>query len=914
MRELVGGVRFILRDDGAIRSAAELLPDGPLDVAEVPDRLGGGFLFAAGKRLWRSGDWLGPLTPWLDLGSDAAKLFVGLDRIYAIRGSWVIALDPRSGAIVDRGPLPDSPKVSQVTSLDAWRAAAIGDFRGAVATFDAGATWTNISIPVDPVSLATLDDAIAIHGADDSWWRIEPDGKYARLTSGPVATGTPMVGRDGDLSGSTRGVPSIATAIADGWPLSDHEAMVARDGSAFVVSRSDGRLLKRYDQVFPLTPSVCHAISLSSVHDRGAFGFVCGQLHGATAIYRWERSERSMVPLGWFREPREVLGFDNGALAVRGECSERGPERGRSNAAPSWCVMWPGKRWKEVFASTEGGWLVALSDGRLTVVKPPRGGDISTLGLTLIDGDHSRDVAIQIPRLLKDTLTALSSGVWLNGFEERDPGHVGGWVDWAGSALGVEISVDGDLRVGGFLRDAGDPVVSGRWGLGWKASRTGFETMDGGMTWRTLELPTPFGVGSERACSPLGCVMNGWVRIGWGGQSVSTTQVAPAQVGFARSGAVPRLNLQCMPQGFTQQTPPHERVRRANLDGVSIDVPGESRGYPAGWISGHIQTWGGAGDRKSDPWLWRVDWNWPWQGRSSWTSSSEAPAPWKDLQEVHRLLGTSSARGSLAFWTLYESDSPGDALLVGQQHVHDFDPRIFVIREGRRPVEIVRPDGLPFGAFEGATMSGTRWIFATAQVPGEISATWLWTIENGIPRALSQLARPAIEVRSPVRLAMSSDGQSVGLIVDGQVDGASQQSPIWAVAVPLASGLVGEPERLISSRFEGTTPRICGADDEGWAVEVSYPGRVGLFVGDIEYRMDSSVVRVRLSKNSWCLERLVGLGAFGPDSTSVRSGFAPRPGLTSTGADETPGLFRTLDVQVRSGTLLSSFRCALRSP
>ena len=679
------------------------------------------------------------------------------------------------------------------------------------------------------------------------------------------------------------------------------------------MSRSDGQLLKRYDQAFPLVPSACHAISLSSALDRGAFAFVCGQPHGATAIYRWDRSERSMVPLGLFRDPREVLGFDNGALAVRGECSERGPKRGPSNAAPSWCVMWPGGDWKEVFASAEGGRLVALSDGRLTVVKPPRGGDISTVGLTLIDGDHIRDIAIRIPRLPKDALTALASGVWLNGFEERDPGHVGGWIDWAESALGVEISVDGDLRVGGFLSDAGHPVVSGRWGLGWKASRTGFETMDGGMTWRPLGLPAPFGVGSERACGPLGCVMNGWVRVGWGGQSEPTTQVAPAQVGFARSGTAPRLDLQCRTLGFTEQAPQRERARQ-NLQAVSIDVPGESRGYPAGWISGHIQTWGGAGNREGDPWLWRIDWNWPWQGRSNWTSSSEAPAPWKDLQEVHRLLGTSSARGSLAFWTLYESDSPSDALLVGQQHVHDSDPRLFVIREGRRPVEIVRPDRLPLGAMDGATLLGERWIFATAQLPGEISATWLWTIENGTPRALSQIARPAIETRSPVRLATSSDGQSVGLIVDGQVDGASQQSPIWVVAVPLASGVVEAPERLIASRFEGSTARICGADDDGWRVEIPYPGRVGLFMGDREYRMDSSVVRVRLSKNSWCLERLVGLGAFGPDSTSVGGGFASGPDLMSTGVDESPGLLRTLDVQVHSGTLLSSLRCALRSP
>src|SRR5258708_11940509 len=93
-------------------------------------------------------------------------------------------------------------------------------------------------------------------------------------------------------------------------------------------------------------------------------------------------------------------------------------------------------------------------------------------------------------------------------------------VDAAGAVVGVEIALDGEVRVGEYIRDAGAPIASGRWAFGWTASGGGFETIDGGMTW-TKEIPLPAPIvepraGRDRSCGPVGCVVAGWLRLGWG--------------------------------------------------------------------------------------------------------------------------------------------------------------------------------------------------------------------------------------------------------------------------------------------------------------------------------------------------------------------------------------------------------------
>src|SRR5438309_1361299 len=79
-----------------------------------------------------------------------AFVFVGLDRLYVRgpNGSYA-AIDAKSGSALDLGSIPPSPFVGAYAASDGWRAVAIADMRGVVATFDAGATWRPLALPID---------------------------------------------------------------------------------------------------------------------------------------------------------------------------------------------------------------------------------------------------------------------------------------------------------------------------------------------------------------------------------------------------------------------------------------------------------------------------------------------------------------------------------------------------------------------------------------------------------------------------------------------------------------------------------------------------------------------------------------------------------------------------------------------
>jgi hypothetical protein len=166
-RAIVAGIRVASVPDGAIFAAVDRLPSTPASVVALPDRLGGGFLFALGKQLWRAPSWLAQASPIFVAPAQIGQVLVGLDRAYVRTTLGVLtAIDPRTGTVTDLGPLPASPSVSRVAALDAWRAVAIADLRGALVTLDAGSTWRPLPLPIDPSDVVAVDDSLAVGGSD----------------------------------------------------------------------------------------------------------------------------------------------------------------------------------------------------------------------------------------------------------------------------------------------------------------------------------------------------------------------------------------------------------------------------------------------------------------------------------------------------------------------------------------------------------------------------------------------------------------------------------------------------------------------------------------------------------------------------------------------------------------------------
>jgi hypothetical protein len=957
--------------DGAMLVASDRLPATPSSVVALPERLGGGFVFAIGPHLWAAGAWLRRANALFTSPLPIAQVLVGLDRIYMRSPQGALAaLDPRTGIQLDLGPLPASPNVGKLAALDAWRAVAVADLRGTLLTLDAGSTWRPLALPIDPTEVVALGDSIAVGGPDEGrqvqWWEVRPDGQAGKLSSAPPpgappdraavpieALLAPAPGHDRASDAATRafGPRPLEAAIEDGWPLTDGTALVARDGAIARVRLTDGALVESVAAAFPLKPARCHALASTS----GAVFFACGEPRGRTVVYRWDAPGARLVELQRFENPRQVLGFSNGAFAVRGSCVADATDEAIAGEQ-AWCVMAPGAAWREMRLPSDER-LVVLSDARVVLVRPPRAEDLSTARLTITDGAHASELPIALPPLRADVAQALRLGTWMDGFEERRPGVIGGWVDAAGAIVGVEISVDGEARVGEYIRDAGAPIASGRWAFGWTASRRGFETTDGGMTW-TKEIPLPDPIASgrrvhERACGPAGCIAAGWLRVGWGALELAPASEPPPRIPPPLRTS-PNLELDCEALGGPApeeagpaQAPAPASTRRslsrstaprgpagsiyaaptwgavsalppfggregpampADNTGVSVEASSGIERTLRDLPLARIYAWG----PKTGEWdqfgRWQVRWQWPWGGGQAVRSSAASAAPWTSGDAAGRALG--KGPGTPTAWAVAESDDPDHALLVARRAMAGGAPTIdiLLLEADRPPIEAHRAGGEPFPDIEGAARLGGRWFVATTQSPGELAATVLWSFEGATAHEVVRVPRVGLEARPALRLARRADGRALGLVVDGQRDELRATTRRWVMAVDITSNSVATPEPLAPVDLSDRTVSLCTGDDAGWEVDLPYPGTMRLHIGP---RWDSvlgaPLARMRVSHDRACVERVLGSV---DGSTTAPSGALARATYRSAPGGRDGG--RAIEVSVFSARVRHALRCTGR--
>jgi hypothetical protein len=955
-RAIVAGERIVTWLDGSMAMAADRLPGAPSSVLELPERLGGGFVFALPGRLLRADRWLGPAEPVAVVAGDVAHVVAGLDRVYATtRQGGILALDPRTGAPLDLGPLPPSPNVSRIAALDAWRAVAIADMRGVLLTLDAGATWRPVRLPIDPLDVTALQDSFAVGGLDQdhqpSWWEVRTDGVVGRLAGAPPSDATSPTVRPMTEGGARIfGPRPLAIAIEDGWPLTDGTALVARDGMLGRIRLADGSLVDWVADAFPLAPARCHPYSLARPTDPGAFGFVCGEARGRTILYRWDADGARLVEMRRFETPRAVLASGNGALAVRGACADEAPVAADA-AEQAYCLMDPEGRWRDIRFEGEDvdrDRLVVLGDGRVALVRPPRGSNLSTARVTVVDGAHLDNVAMKMGALRADIARTLRTGLWLDGFEERRRGILSGWIEAGGAVLGIEIALDGDVTVGSYPRGTGEIFVSGRWGFGWTASRRGIETTDGGMSWKELEMPdaiAPARSVSERACGPIGCLAAGWMRVGWGEPASGARVEPPVQRKAQAQHAPPELVLDCEaaadrpPEPAAPATVRRQRLPTSSLSPVMSSrrvLGGAGAGAPSDrfpsfsakappptadddtrvWVEvsagleragrnipyAAVYAWGPRDGDWDSLGRWQVRWLWPYGGWPEVRSSSISQAPWPTFDAARRGLGRQPPPQTT--WLLAPGDDADHALLVARRTGSTITADVIQLESDRAPVEVRRAGGDPLPDVEAATRSGGRWYVATTQPAGELAATIVWLLDGASAHEVARVPRGGFETRPPLRMAQRSDGRALGLIVDGQLDIERGVATRWVVPVDLESGRVGDPEPLAPVDLADRKVMTCTDEDAGWRLDLPYPGRV---LAHLPSQKGSTVqaplVRMRLGRENACIERLMGAvdaGAWMAGPTPMRG-----PGLRG-------GPTRmSFEAAVVSGRERYPLRCAL---
>ena len=978
-RAVVAGVRILMRPDGTLAAAANRLPASPSSVVRIPERLGGGFVYVLGSQLWRSQTWLGESGPIFATPAAIDCAFVGLDRLYVrFSPGSLAALDPRSGRLRELGPLPSAPHFGQLVALDAWRALAVADLRGALVTADAGASWHPVALAREPSHVVALKDVFGITTLDadrhEQWWLVRANGRSEPLADRPLELASNEATEVSEPVGERKATVRplfdqhpLAAAIEDGWPLRDGTALIARDGMLARVRISDGGLVDLTAEAFPLAPAKCHAVALSRPVDIGGFGFVCGEPRGKTVIYAWDPLAAALVELRRFEDAREVLAPGNGLLAVRGGCSFRrewdSDQEHHSARLETWCAMSATRRWAEVRlrVDREGVQPVVLSDGRVAWLQPPSGGDLATARLTFgtLDGDRPVvDVPLRFGPLDRETAHVLRLGTWMHGFEERRPGVLGGWVDAGGSVLGIEIDAHGDVRSGEYIRDAGAPVVSGRWAFGWTASRGGFESIDGGMTW-TKELPLPDPVAeprarTERVCGPIGCITAGWLRIGWGGHD-RPAPVVPRSFRALPAWSTSRtLRLECEPPapgiaakgGGSEPIAFPQATSRAAASTTAGSTPSPGNG---GWSSpsslpsfsgrvsppvppsdlsltaegsiglersmrftpaARVYAWGPETGEWNTLGRWQVRWDWPWGGSTDSRASAIVGSPWPTLDAARRAL-TTGAGPPPTVWSVVAGDDPDHALLVAR---HGSTAELVVLEAERAPVPAQHDGDDSFPEPQSARYVGGRWFVATSQAEAEPSATVLWTLDGPVAHELIRIPRAGFDLHPEARLARRTDARAIGVLVEGQPD-LTQPMALWLAPVDLESGAAGEPVSIGPPGIIDRSGRICTGDeaaDVGWDLDLPFPGVIELSRDEHWHApLQSAMVRLHVSRDASCIERILGsvdpYGAAPPLALTAPSHGVPRPRLAA--GSEAAAAAAPVEVSVFSARMRFPLRC-----
>ncbi len=915
VRLIVAGMRIVSMPSGAILTSPDRLPGAPTTTIPLPARLGGGFLFQIGTTLWRSERWLGSVGPLYTVQGTISRVVVGLDRLY-VRGPGgaYAAFDARSGAPMDLGPFPPSPFVGAYAASDGWRAVAIADLRGVVATFDAGNSWRTLGLPIDAREVIQVDDALVVSGTDVNrqmqWYEVRGDGQVARLPNAPARAGIEKpIAVPIDAAARAFGKRPLAAAIEDGWPLTDGTAVIARDGALARVRLADGALVEASADAFPMRPSRCHPISLARAADPGAFGFVCGETRGKTIVYRYAPDVGRMVEIRRFEKPRAVVSSGNGALAVRGACAADGTTDDGDRSQQSYCLFARDDQWREIRVRGDigGERIVVLADGRVAVVSPPHG-DVTTARLTTLDKGKATTVAISFPPISSDVARALKYGVWLDGFEERRPGVLSGWIEAAGALIGMEIGLDGKAKLGKLVREGGAPIVSGRYGLGWTSSRRGYETTDGGMTWTDVELPEPIASAktiASRACGPIGCNAAGWLRVGWG-PPINGTKPEPSPPPRPPTSRSPKiLELDCEPTAVLPPDPPKPPAKKP-APGVAVAQPpvppspygphgyGSPYGYggaaagledlPAFYTQGgpllkgeelglsidvqetadHLSRTGSlarlyAWGNKSAAWehsgRWMVKWVWPYGGWNDVRSTPIAAAPFTSLDDARQRLQTIQ-------WSVATGDDPAHALVLGRRHNGQAqETMVLAVEENRPPVEVRRADGELLGEIEAALRVGGRWFVTIpsaqyGQQQPELQSTAVWVIDGSQAREIARVPRAGFDSRPATRLARRSDGRALGLVVDGQPAWDRPVAQRWVLPIDAESAVVGEPELLGASDMADRTVTVCSGESAGWVFDTLLGTSARAYVGKTSLNLQQPLVRLHITRDTACVEHV----------------------------------------------------------
>ncbi len=491
---ILDGARLVTQH-GKLERARTVAEPALIQVARIPEHLGGGYLFWNQRALYRAQTFTGELVGLTDLGARPARVAFGPTSALIATERGMYSIDPQSGADKPSGIVG----LVDVASMSDGRSVALTSVGDVLVTLDAGKRW----ISVKERLAAPVRE---LREQDGDLWIIERAGEALRYAKSGQLTRHPAPKRAASPLHSDRrwtlALTPLEAAVESGLRQDDGHALLALNGAVVTIDLESGQLLS-FGRA--LVPSASECRLLRS----GELLMFCAQ--------PWPSIVRD--PLGAAVVERSfqsgtLAAYADGMLVLSAGCDgELNPGR--------LCVRSPSgeyrtfDRSKELAGLVEPGgappgktpdivvdWLPKRGGGAVGVVSRPRA--------AIVDAESGAVVAIPKER----------ASEWLSALEQRNRPRLAssrvamadGKIVGYGSERSFIVGTDGKLGHGVFefssLQSfAGQALAVDR-------SQRYFESSDYGLTWSEVEKAP--GLGAPQGCSEVGCRSEGWLRFGWG--------------------------------------------------------------------------------------------------------------------------------------------------------------------------------------------------------------------------------------------------------------------------------------------------------------------------------------------------------------------------------------------------------------
>ncbi len=891
-RWIVGdGTRLEVLASGATRTSSDALPKSPQYIQMVPPHIGKGFLFVVDNKIYRSDDWLGALGPPIVAGSTVQAIYAGLDRMYVVDDQARVLALSGDGGLVEPIGWPSAPFVSGYFALDAWRAVASGDLIGTIITTDGGRTWIRVSPALVPSRVASVNGRFYVLGsifptsasaaaskAAPSWFEIDVSGK-ASARDAPFQTEP--------RAASARRSP-LGVAVESGFPMEDGSILYVDEGVLTRIREIDGSVIDRSILHPHLRNAACQATELGGGL---GVGFICDS--GEATSIHLVRANGQLEQVHAFATRRRVRSSGNGALVVSGPC---GDGEAKANV---FCVRHASGRWQEVSLAQATGreLVVARKDETLIVVRPPN--EDSDGAFVVFARGKATPHPLGASACASDKFDPRSS-IWLDGFEEREGGSIGGWLMAEQKFVSVEIDPSGAMTRCTSQPSAGPTLVAGRYGFTW-LDGAGAQTKDGGKTWTKLRAPLKAqeeGRAHRRSCGPAGCVGFGWVRTGWAEDAVKIPAVASDKPktpsGFALATAkIGRLDLECSSAGTrTAKSTRPEPLQGDPTKSPRLEFFGTTPifGSPApdridlydirnatSIPIGRMYAWAedallGANAK------WSVAWLDPLGRGGRVFSSDRGPAPQvvSDNPSPVFVAGKGAAshmRGATFQAKLEFDEDPRFAmLLLRAARGVESETVPVAVQDRVVPQVITRADREPFHEIDDAARVGGSWYLAPSETfaGARNGVSSLYRVEGTTARLVANVPRDfyaSFTRKREVHLATSSDGRTLGMLVE--TGRAGQEGDLWLLSIDIETGGYGLPAKLPSTASQST--RACAEGEEGLRFEVPLGRTVALHLGATSESLTAPFANWLFNGSDYCLEGIRGVSYKGASSAPART-------------------------------------------